>query len=39
MGYLFTAIAVGLLPLALLAYERGREGGGARWLAFAAAGG
>ena len=38
-GYLFTAIAVGLLPLALLAYERGREGGGGRWLAFAAAGG
>ena len=26
-GYLFTAIAVGLLPLALLAYERGRGGG------------
>jgi hypothetical protein len=31
-GYLFTAIAVGLLPLALLAYER-------RWLWPAAAGG
>ena len=38
-GYLFTAIAVGLLPLALLVYERGRDGGGGRWLALAAAGG
>lgn len=36
-GYLFTAVAVGLLPLGLLAYERGREGGGSRWLAAAAA--
>ena len=36
-GYLFTAIAVGLLPLALLAYERGREGGPRRALAAAAA--
>ena len=26
-GYLFTAIAVGLVPLGLLAYERGRDGG------------
>ena len=26
-GYLFTAIAVGLMPLGLLAYERGRDGG------------
>lgn len=26
-GYLFTAIAVGLIPLALIAYERGRAGG------------
>jgi len=34
-GYLFTAIAVGLLPLALLAYERGRDGGPARMLAWA----
>lgn len=35
-GYLFTAIAVGLLPLALLAYERGRDGGSARMIAWAA---
>jgi hypothetical protein len=35
-GYLFTAIAVGLLPLALLAYERGRDGGPRRMLAWAA---
>lgn len=35
-GYLFTAIAVGLLPLALLAYERGREGGSRRALVAAA---
>jgi hypothetical protein len=26
-GYVFTALAVGLLPLGLLAYERGRDGG------------
>jgi hypothetical protein len=38
-GYLFTAIAVGLLPLALLAYERGRAGGPRRMLALAAGGG
>jgi len=38
-GYLFTAIAVGLLPLAVLAYERAREGGGARWIAAAAGAG
>jgi hypothetical protein len=37
-GYLFTAIAVGLLPLALLAYERARAGRGA-WMAAAAGGG
>jgi hypothetical protein len=36
-GYLFTALAVGLLPLGLLAYERGRAGGGAGPLALAAA--
>jgi hypothetical protein len=36
-GYLFTALAVGLLTLGILAYERGRAGGGARWLAIAAA--
>jgi hypothetical protein len=35
-GYLFTAIAVGLLPLALLAYERGRAGGSASLRALAA---
>lgn len=37
-GYLFTAIAVGLLPLALIAYERGRAGGkgSMRWWALAA---
>jgi hypothetical protein len=35
-GYLFTAVAVGLMPLGLLAYERGREGGGAGRLALAA---
>jgi hypothetical protein len=38
-GYLFTAIAVGLMPLALLGYERGRAGGSRRALALAAAGG
>jgi hypothetical protein len=36
-GYLFTALAVGVMPLGLLAYERGRGGGGARPLALAAA--
>ncbi len=34
-GYLFTALAVGLLPLGLLAYERGRAGDGAGALALA----
>jgi hypothetical protein len=46
-GYLFTAIAVGVMPLGLLAYERGRprpaghEPGEAtwRWIAWAAAAG
>jgi len=36
-GYLFTALAVGLLPLGLLAYERGRDCGGAGALALATA--
>jgi hypothetical protein len=36
-GYLFTALAVGLLPLGLLAYERGRRGGSRGTLAAAAA--
>lgn len=36
-GYLFTAVAVGLMPLGLLAYERGRAGGRARALGAAAA--
>lgn len=35
-GYLFTAIAVGLLPLGLLAYERGRAGGRGALIAAAA---
>jgi hypothetical protein len=35
-GYLFTAVAVGVMPLGLLAYERGREGGGTGGLALAA---
>lgn len=35
-GYQFTALAVGLMPLALLAYERGREGGPRSMLAAAA---
>jgi hypothetical protein len=35
-GYQFTALAVGLMPLALLAYERGRAGGSRRMLAAAA---
>jgi hypothetical protein len=34
-GYSFTAIAVGLLPLGLLAYERGRAGGPRRAVALA----
>jgi hypothetical protein len=36
---MFTAIAVGLLPLGLLAYERGRAGGSGRMLAAAAGAG
>ncbi|MGK2939540.1 MAG: hypothetical protein ACSLFR_17345 [Solirubrobacteraceae bacterium] len=36
-GYQFTALAVGLMPLAILAYERGREGGARRLLAAAGA--
>lgn len=37
-GYPFTAIAVALMPAALLAYERGRDGGPAsrKWLAASA---
>ncbi|MGH2746033.1 MAG: hypothetical protein ACRDN8_26770 [Thermoleophilaceae bacterium] len=35
-GYLFTAVAVGVMPVGLLAYERGRDGGGGRPLALAA---
>jgi hypothetical protein len=38
-GYPFTAIAVGLLPLGLLAYERGRAGGARGMLLWAAAAG
>ena len=38
-GYVFTAIAVGLMALGLLAYERARGGGGARATAAAAAAG
>lgn len=38
-GYLFTAIAVGLMPLALLAYERGRGGEDPRALVGAAVAG
>jgi hypothetical protein len=38
-GYVFTAIAVGLLPLGLLAYERGRNGGSRRAIALAAGAG
>jgi hypothetical protein len=38
-GYSFTAIAVGLLPLGLLAYERARDGGPRRALALACAAG
>lgn len=38
-GYLFTAVAVGVMPLALLAYERGRDGGRLRAIVLAAAGG
>jgi hypothetical protein len=35
-GYLFTAIAVGLMPLGLLAYERGRERAAPRSFVLAA---
>lgn len=38
-GYLFTAVAVSMLPLGVLAYERARGGGGARWVAAAAGAG
>ncbi|MEA2474628.1 MAG: hypothetical protein QOE06_2543 [Thermoleophilaceae bacterium] len=38
-GYLFTAVAVAMVPLGLLAYERGRDGGPRRALAGAAAAG
>ena len=34
-GYQFTALAVGVMPLAILAYERGRAGGPRRMLAAA----
>ncbi|MFL5887105.1 MAG: hypothetical protein ACJ77M_18705, partial [Thermoleophilaceae bacterium] len=34
-GYLFTALAVALVPLGLLGYERGRRGGAPRMLAWA----
>ena len=36
-GYLFTAVAVGLMPLGLLAFERARTGGGSRFLVAAGA--
>ena len=36
-GYLFTAIAAGLFPLGLLAYERGRAGQRPRMVGWAAA--
>ncbi|MFM8761841.1 MAG: hypothetical protein ACKOFC_01030 [Solirubrobacterales bacterium] len=35
-GYLFTAVGVGLMPLGLLAFERARNGAGARYLAASA---
>ena len=38
-GYLFTALAVAVMPLGLLAYERARGGGGPRLLLAAAAAG
>ena len=37
-GYLFTAIAVGIMPLGLLAYEKGRRGE-TKWIAWAAVAG
>jgi hypothetical protein len=36
-GYMFTAVAVAMIPLALLAYERGRAGGRRSTLVWAAA--
>jgi hypothetical protein len=38
-GYVFTALAVAMLPLGLLAYERGRTGGRRAMLGWAAAAG
>jgi hypothetical protein len=38
-GYMFSAISVALVPLGLLAYERGRSGGRRRLIAGAAAAG
>jgi hypothetical protein len=38
-GYMFTAVAVALLPLGLLAYERGRAGGRRSFLLASAAAG
>ena len=39
-GYLFTAIAVGVMPLGLLAYEKGRhQASGIRWVVWAAVAG
>jgi hypothetical protein len=38
-GYLFTVIAVALMPLGVLAYERGRDGGRRARLGWAAAAG
>lgn len=38
-GYFLTGLAVGLLPLGLLAYERARAGGARRWLLASAAAG
>ena len=35
-GYLFTAIAVGITPLGLLAYEKGRRSSGVGWVGLAA---
>jgi hypothetical protein len=36
-GYLFTAVAVGLMPIGMLAYERARAGGATRPLVLACA--
>ena len=38
-GYMYTAVAVAMIPLALLAYERARGGGSSRMLAAAAGAG